>query len=464
MDEDSYDSGENGHRARDRDLLPSEMTARIIRAKLDLESIVDCVGDLIVLVDNSGRIRRCNRAFAGYVGLTYQEIIGRDWEQLLVVGGLERGAAGSCEHGCREYHHPASGRIFCCRHYPLFGGSRERGPVSAATPADFAHPGDGGRLSSGGSGAVGKVPPVGEVITLQDVTAQTRLAEKFKANNRELAAAYDELKASQAKLLQQEKLASIGQLAAGVAHEINNPVGFVTSNLGTLGKYVGRLREFAAMLEKLIGRGGGPKLQAAAAKVRRGLKIDSVEEDVPELLKESLDGVERVKVIVQNLKNFARLDQAKFGWADINQCLEETLNIIWNELKYKAEVRKNYGELPPVWCHPQQLNQVFMNLLMNAAQAIATRGIITIKTRAAGDRVRILISDTGSGIAPEHLSRLFEPFFTTKEVGKGTGLGLSIVYDIVVKQHGGEIMAASAPGAGTTFRVLLPVGKEKQDE
>jgi len=281
-----------------------------------------------------------------------------------------------------------------------------------------------------------------------------RIVEK---KNSELQHAYDELKAAQSQFVQQEKMASIGQLAAGVAHEINNPIGFVTSNLGTLKKYLGRITEFFQKQAEIYPQDAGDDRAGRLAEIRRQLKIEVVLDDLPSLITESLDGVERVRKIVQNLKSFSRVDQSDYSTADINQCLDDTLNIIWNELKYKCTVKKDYGELPPTKCYPQQLNQVFMNLLVNAAQAIEGQGEIVITTRASEAEITIAIADSGSGIPQENLHRIFEPFFTTKEVGKGTGLGLSITYDIVTKKHGGRIEVTSEPGKGTTFVVTLPV-------
>jgi len=288
----------------------------------------------------------------------------------------------------------------------------------------------------------------------------SHMVQIIEKKNRELQDAYDKLKATQSQFLQQEKMASIGQLAAGVAHEINNPIGFVTSNLGTLQKYTARLAEFLRMLAEIYPREAGDERAIRLAEVRGQLKIESILEDMPALVAESLDGVERVRKIVQNLKSFSRIDQADHCLADINQCLDDTLNIIWNELKYKCIVKKDYGELPETRCYPQQLNQVFMNLLINAAQAIESQGEIVITTRAGDAGITIAIADTGSGIPRENLNRIFEPFFTTKEVGKGTGLGLSITYDIVTKKHGGKIEVASEPGKGTTFVVTLPIKSE----
>jgi len=262
---------------------------------------------------------------------------------------------------------------------------------------------------------------------------------------------------AQNQLLQSEKMASIGQLAAGVAHEINNPIGYVNSNLGTLDKYI---KGMIAMLEAY--EQAEPLLAADAATagriaaLREKLDIEFLKEDVAALMKESGEGILRVKKIVQDLKDFSHVDEAEWQWADLHKGLDSTLNVVWNELKYKAEVVKEYGSLPEVECLPSQLNQVFMNLLVNAAHAIEERGNITIRTGAGDQEVWVEIADSGKGIPAENLKRIFDPFFTTKPVGKGTGLGLSLAYSIVQKHHG-RIEATSEVGKGTTFRVALPI-------
>lgn len=263
-------------------------------------------------------------------------------------------------------------------------------------------------------------------------------------------------------LHQNEKLASIGQLAAGVAHELNNPISFVKSNMGTLLEYVG---EISGILQECQGAmvcwesGEREKCCLFIKQALHLAKQSDLENLIPDLRKivdESLEGAERVAQIVQDLKNFARADEAELKYADINQGIESTLNIVWNELKYKATVIKELGELPEIECYPMQLNQVFMNLLVNAAQAIPEKGEIRIKTFVRDEEVVVEISDTGVGITPEHLTHLFKPFFTTKPVGKGTGLGLSIAYGIV-KDHGGSIEVESEPGKGSLFRVRFPM-------
>ncbi|MEW6501617.1 MAG: ATP-binding protein [Thermodesulfobacteriota bacterium] len=271
--------------------------------------------------------------------------------------------------------------------------------------------------------------------------------------NREMEHAYTRLKETQEQILQQEKMASVGQLAAGVAHEINNPMGFIASNLGSLARYLERLTAFIGALEARL---GGQQDEELAA-LRRKLKIDYIMADSRQLVAESLEGADRVKKIVQGLKNFSRADQAERLVADINACLDSTLDIVWNELKYKCDVKKEYGTLPLTVCNPQQLNQVFVNLLVNAAQAIERRGEIRIKTWADSDRIHVSVADNGCGIPRESIKRIFEPFYTTKEVGKGTGLGLSIAYDIVVKNHKGDIEVESEEGRGTTFTVSIPL-------
>ena len=259
-------------------------------------------------------------------------------------------------------------------------------------------------------------------------------------------------------LIQQDKMASIGQLAAGVAHEINNPIGFITSNLSTLDKYLDRLGEFIAAQDRALAAGESGDV-VNIREVRRKLKIDHILDDVKQLIAESQDGSSRVQRIVQDLKTFSRLDNPDSSVIDLNNCLETTINIAWNEIKYVATINREYGEIPPVSCHPQQINQVFLNILINASQALEGQGNITIRTWCEADDVFVAVSDTGKGMPPEIIGHIFEPFFTTKDVGKGTGLGLSISYDII-RKHNGDIKVESTPGVGTTFTVRLPLSQK----
>jgi signal transduction histidine kinase len=273
-----------------------------------------------------------------------------------------------------------------------------------------------------------------------------------------------ELKHIQAQMIQQEKMASIGQLAAGVAHEINNPVGFISSNLASLHKYMQRFTDYVQFLEKTIRDMGDTMLLEALESRRSGMKVDYMLGDVHTLLEECLDGTERVKAIVADLKSFSREDGSKNSPFDLNLCIKTTLNIVRNEYKYVADLETRLQEgLPEPVGNRQQISQVIANLVVNAAHAISGHGRITISSWHNGGHIFFSVSDTGQGIAPENLKKIFEPFFTTKEVGKGTGLGLSICYDIVNK-HGGNICVESVPGSGSCFTVRLPLQNNTLNE
>jgi PAS domain S-box-containing protein len=246
---------------------------------------------------------------------------------------------------------------------------------------------------------------------------------------------------SRQQLIQSDKLAAIGTLAAGVAHEINNPIGYVNSNLNTMNKYLNKIAQYIDNVN----------INGDTAKIKEILS------DFEDAIKESIEGSARVRKIVADLKTFSRVDQADKVFADINEGIRSTLNIVWNELKYKCKVEQNLGELPDYYCIPNQLNQVFLNLLVNAGQAITSdNGLIKIKTWADSLNIYINIADSGCGISQDNIKKIFEPFFTTKEVGKGTGLGLSLTYDII-KKHNGKIDVKSQVGVGTEFTITLPI-------
>jgi len=287
--------------------------------------------------------------------------------------------------------------------------------------------------------------------------ARDQLEMRVHERTHELSAALEQMKLTQSQLLQSEKMAAVGQLAAGVAHEINNPIGFVNSNLGSLKHYVAQLLNVISAYEAMETESSPlAERQQRLTQARAVADLDYMKADVVNLLSESVDGLERVKKIVQDLKDFSRLDQAQWQDADINAGLESTLNVIAHELKYRANVVKHFAPLPLLRCLPSQLNQVFMNLLLNAAQAFDGPGEINITTGFSDDNVWVDIRDSGKGIPTDLQKRIFEPFFTTKPVGKGTGLGLTIAFDIVQKKHGGRIEVDSALGQGTTFRIILP--------
>ncbi len=293
----------------------------------------------------------------------------------------------------------------------------------------------------------------------QEVMERTRVESELQKSKLDLENMVLELKNAQSRILQQEKMASIGQLAAGVAHEINNPIGFIISNLSSLQKYMDKMVEFITSDIARVFSGQLPGCREHFEQLsahKKALKLDYVIRDVGMLIAESNEGADRIRKIVLDLKTFSHLDGDEFKIADINAGLESTINIVYNELKYKANLIKELGEIPQTICNLGQLNQVFLNILVNAAQAMETLGEIRIRTCCDDGAIVVSISDTGCGIPAEKLDRIFEPFFTTKDVGKGTGLGLSIAYDIV-KKHGGEIKVESQVGIGTKFKIIIPV-------
>lgn len=287
--------------------------------------------------------------------------------------------------------------------------------------------------------------------------ARDRLRDQNTYLETELARLRYQDQQVQVQLLQSEKLASIGQLAAGIAHEINNPVGFVSSNLGSLEAYH---RAIFAVLDAYEAMASScPQCAPAFSKIeelKHKKKLARIRGDIGELLSESRDGLVRVARIVSDLKTFSRAESDDWQWVDLHKGIDSTLNIVWNEIKYHCTLKKEYGDIPEVYGMPSQLNQVFLNLLVNAAQAIPQQGEITIRSGQGKGEVFVAIADNGIGIPAENLPKLFDAFFTTKPVGKGTGLGLSIAYNIVQK-HGGRLEVSSAEGVGTTFTVWLPI-------
>jgi PAS domain S-box-containing protein len=434
----------------------------LIESRNKLRIVLDSLPEEIVTIDTNACIVSANTAFLKGKGTSFSQIAGapcfdnRHWRMPAVNIANVQG------HALDIFHSGAPRFVYETIAEP---GRQKRHLEFHLLPV------------RDDSGTVHQV-----AIVSKDITDDLLKSEQIKSLNRELQKAVEEvqeknaelvgtlsrLKETQSQILQSEKMASIGQLAAGVAHEINNPVGFVSSNLKTLTDYQQNIGQILSEYRQFIDTVSGPDdsgmdreaLEALNARIQEKaseLDIAYILEDIPGLIHESREGLDRIKKIVMDLKNFSHPGEDVLKLADINQNLESTLNIVWNELKYKATVTKDYGELPQVKCYPQQLNQVFMNLLVNAAQAIEKQGEIHIITCAAGGDVEIIVSDTGQGIDEKNLGRIFDPFFTTKEVGKGTGLGLNVTYNIIKKHHG-AIDVRSEVGKGTTFTIRIPAG------
>ncbi|MBK5274827.1 MAG: PAS domain S-box protein [Desulfuromonadales bacterium] len=394
------------------------MFSLVTIGKQEWEDTLDSIPEMVLMCDPAGGITRCNRAVTTFTGLFYNQILGLNCLELFISSGME---IISCDdiHG----HMVSDGGA---RHFELLFNELKQ---------------------------VGTDNVRGSVVTIHETT-------EFRKMNTNLQKAYAELQQTQAQAFQQEKMASIGQLAAGVAHEINNPMGFISSNLTTMTKYMQRLKDFENAVIESVQKKGDLETVALLDEIRTKMRIDFILNDLHKLLEESLEGTGRVRGIVNDLKSFSHADEDQCKPFNINDCLDSTLNMARNEIRYVADVELDYDpQLPLLNCYPQKLSQVFMNLVVNAAHAIEGHGIIRVRTFNENGDIFIRISDTGKGIAPENLTRIFDPFFTTKEVGKGTGLGLSISYDII-KQHGGEITVESEVGIGTSFTVRLPLNHQ----
>jgi signal transduction histidine kinase len=295
--------------------------------------------------------------------------------------------------------------------------------------------------------------------------ANEGLEQKVDERTQELSQALQELKESEAQLIQQEKMSSLGQMVSGVAHEINTPLGYVKGNLEIVASRMSDIANFEDLCRSAVHilSSRGAKLMDIQTRLRQvydlAMKVSEskVSEELTDLVTDGIYGVKQMAEIVVNLKNFSRLDRSAEVRYNLHEGIDSALVIARNTIKHKAEVKKSYGNIPDVLCSPSQFNQVILNLVTNAAQAMDQQGTITITTaKHDRERVRIEVADTGCGIPTEILPKIFDPFFTTKEIGQGTGLGLSIVHKII-ESHGGEIKAESEVGKGTKFTILLPI-------
>ncbi|WP_165922912.1 ATP-binding protein [Sulfurirhabdus autotrophica] len=417
-----------------------EMDSRLKTREKLLQGILDSLTEHIAVLDIQGYITMVNAAWVRFASNNGTDLkrtgIGTNYLEIC------RSASGhSCEGGQQASEGIAGvldgslPQFFL--EYPCHSPDKKRWFMMNVTPLE------------GGKG--------GAVVSHTNITERKLVEVELQLAHVQLQQAHRQLAHTQSQLMQSEKLASVGQLAAGVSHEINNPIGYVYGNIGTFEQYIKDVfqildaygeAETSISDEEVIDR-----LEALKAR----LDIPFLRIDLQNLIKESKEGIGRVKTIVQNLKDFSDPDaMERWQWVDLNKGLDSTLTLLRRELQGKAEIKKEYGQIPEVECLPSQINQVFMNLLMNAIQAIEKEGAISIGTGVEGGEVWVSISDTGKGVMPEHLNRVFEPFFTTKQEGQGRGLGLSMSYGIVKKHHG-SIEVQSEVNKGTTFTIWLPV-------
>jgi PAS domain S-box-containing protein len=391
--------------------------------------------EVVIITDRDGKIEYANPRFTEVTGYLLPEVIGQT-PRILKSG----------ETPAREYEELWRTIRSGERWNGVFHNKRKDGHLywdrTSISPVKDA------------DGVVTHFIAVKEDISEQVMQHQERLRleQELREHNSRLEKALRDKETMQSVLVQSEKLASIGQLTAGIAHEINNPLAFVSSNLNRFQEYFDELHDFARGVEA-----------GCVASPEQADEIAFIVEDFDKLMRNTRDGTGRIKSIVEQLRGFTHMADKGMDEADINVAVDDCISITWNELKYKATVKRDYGTIPPVTCNIGELKQVLVNLLVNAAHAIHDAGEIIARTRVVDDSVTIAIEDTGEGIPEEHLKSIFDPFFTTKPVGKGTGLGLWISATIISK-HKGTINVASTPGKGSTFTVAIPMHRSEAGE
>jgi len=395
-----------------------ELEKKLLESEKKFRLVFDQETDAIIIFDTASRtIADVNDAVLGLYSYTREELIGKDLMMLM--------DSSNCDNLYNAFRAQNTGSPFIL-------------------------------LRQDHRTKTGMMVPVACRGRIIDINGRQHLFCSFRDITEKLLKEEEEV-LIQVQLLHSEKMASIGVLAMGIAHEINNPLAFISSNLLILDKYLKQIWRFVGCLSKQLELCGTDAVMLEVQNEKDTSNIDYVAQDSLDLVAESTSGSERIKKIVQDLMLFTRSDGVDPELFDMHDCIENTINIIWNELKYKAKLEKQYGDIPPILGFKQKFSQVLMNLLVNASHAIEKEGVITIKTWSKDPDVFVSIADTGCGIGGENLKKIFEPFFTTKDAGKGSGLGLSIVYDIVTKKLNGDISVKSLLEAGTIFTVRLPI-------
>lgn len=406
----------------------------------------------VMITDINGHIEYVNPKFTQLTGYTYKEIIGKK-------PNILKSGKHSAEFYKRFWDTIISGKEW----YGEFNNKKKNGELYWESVSVSSLKDENNSIKY-------------FIAIREDITEKKLIAKKLEEKNAELQKTIKKLNEVQSQLIQKEKMASIGQLAAGVAHEINNPLGYVMSNFETLQKYVTKFKELLLMYKDFIDNHMSFTAEDIKGKIEyinqyiAKNKIDFLIDDLFELVKDSGEGLDRVKNIVNALRIFSHVDQlSDFSEYDLNTGIKTTLQIVKNKIKYSTRVHEDYGEIPVIMASGGEINQVILNLILNAEYAVRAKksseeGVIEIKTYHKEKYVYFEVSDNGTGIKEEDFDKIFEPFYTTKPVGEGTGLGLSLSYDIIVKKHKGDISVTSKPGAGTKFIVKLPVEQYKSSD
>jgi len=429
----------------------AEEEIKILHRAIDQSSI------LVIITDYNGKIQYVNTKFTEMTGYTFEEVIGKT-PSILKAG----------KKPLKFYESMVAN---------IRSGKEWRGELENTKKSGETY-----WVLTSISPILNEYGQITHYIAIEeDITERKKMEIELKKRNKELNDTLDRLKSMQQQLIHQEKMAGIGQLAAGVAHEINNPLGYVTSNFEILKKYLEKYRglidkynDYAKSLKVCdIDKNELDLMLKEIVDYREENSIDFIDEDIDGLFVDTMDGLSRISKIVNGLRTFSRIErQENFEEYDLNEGIENTLLIANNEIKYYAEVKKELTPIPVIDALTDQINQVLLNIIVNAAQAIRKKnennsgimGMISIRTYSDSEFVYCEIEDNGIGIPEKNISRIFNPFFTTKPVGQGTGLGLSISYDIIKNKHNGDILVSSTQNVGTKFTIKLPIKQEFEEE
>jgi PAS domain S-box-containing protein len=430
---------------------------RLSKSKAKYQDLYDNAPDMFVSVDaETTKIIQCNQTLATALGYSKEEIIGRPIFDMYHSDSLEDAKkafrsfteTGKVQNAEMQLKRKDGSKIDVSLNVSSVRDERGKVLYSRSVWRDIT-----------------ERKQVEEKLGVLNETLEQRVAERtsdLTKANIQLEQSIKDLKSTQQQLIQSEKMASVGQLAASVAHEINNPLSYIYNNFYILARYFERLGKFLKKCEEakpIFDKGEAAQMTAFFEELqdlKKEVKLDAISENLGDVINESIDGVERIKSIVLNLSTFSHIGKEKPLYAHLDKLIENVLVVVHGELKHKAKIIKEYGDIPEIRCFPQQLGQVFMNLLINAAHSIEGKGKISIKTYKEGDNAYVEIKDNGKGIPEDLQGKIFDPFFTTKEPGKGTGLGLSVSYDIIQK-HSGKINVSSKVGEGTAFTIILPI-------